>query len=753
MKKIFFLLLVICLSFNNIFSQAYFPEKGEVFVDSIVPRIDIFINPDTLAWIYDNPESYHEFHATFIFNNGNINDTIYDVGFRLRGNTSRWAQKKSFKVSFNSFDPGRKFYGLEKMNLNGEHNDPSVIRSKLCWDLFHDFKIPAPRSNHVEVYINHNYYGLYINVEHIDENFVLSRFGNNQGNLYKCLWPADLDYLGPNPDDYKLMHGDRRVYELKTNKAEDDYSDLAHLIQIINNTPQENFISELDKVFNVYDYLKIIAIDIITGNWDGYIYNKNNFYLYKNTKTGKFEYIPYDTDNTFGIDWMNISWATRDIYQWQQGGDEVRPLYTRLMNTPEFRDQYSYYLKKFINEYSDDSIFFPKIDKIKNMILPYVENDPFYPLDYGFTTGDFINSYVTALGGHVPIGLKTYISLRNTTALQQIIQNNISPIIKYINDKITPDKDLQITAFIEDDDDNPEVNVLYKINDGSIISEEIFDDGEHGDGYANDNFYGGLITNIPVNSTISYQISASDIYNNNSIMPFEPIIVQLFQSANENLFINEFLASNDNNIADDFGEYDDWIEIFNADENAVWLGDKYLSDNFDKPDKWQLPDVIIQPGEFILIWADNDNEQGQYHTNFKLDKDGEEIGIFDSETTGYFLLDSVVFNEQSTDISFGRNPDGGINWMFYNDPTPGISNLKSDIKIFNSIDKNFIAFPNPVDNGMLYFNKTVNVRIFNSLGQLMISKNHIEKLDVDILPKGFYLILTDEGERIKIIKN
>lgn len=752
-KNLLYFFLLFLFSGNTIFSQPGFPLKGHIFVDSIVPRVDILINPDSLVWIYDNPESNHEFHGTFIFNNGIINDTVYDIGFRLRGNTSRWSDKKSFKVSFNTFESGRKFYGIEKMNLNGEHNDPSIIRSKLCWDLFRDFEIPAPRSNHVEVYINQNYYGLYINVEHIDEEFVLKRFRNNNGNLYKCLWPADLKYLGSNPDTYKLMQGDRRVYDLKTNKIEDDYSDLANFIDVINNTPQEDLIHELDEIFNVYDYLKIIAVDIITGNWDGYIYNKNNFYLYKNTETGKFEYIPYDTDNTYGIDWMDIYWATRNVYEWNPGGNEVRPLYSRLMNTQEFKDQYSFYIQKFINELTDDNILFSKIDEIKNMISEYVEDDPFYPLDYGYSIENFHDSYNMGLWGHVIIGLKPYLSERNSSALQQLISNNISPVIKYIkNNHIGIDEDLLIRAFIEDEDSNPEVNLIYKINNGQQLSLLMYDDGEHNDVQAGDKIYGCAINNIPVNTTIEYQISAEDTHGNISTMPFEPVIIQVLASNQEKLFINEFLASNDNVIADEYDEYDDWVEIYNGDENAVWLGDKYLSDNFNIPDKWQLPDVTMEPGEFLLIWTDNDPEQGDHHTNYKLDKDGEEIGIFDSESTGYYILDTVSYGSQTTDISFGRDPDGGASWIYYNEPTPEVSNLESDINEYPYQLKSLVVFPNPVVSGQLNLNKCADISIYNSLGQLMLYKKQTKICDVGFLPKGFYLLISGKGERVKFIK-
>ena len=75
----------------SINAQINFPEKGEVFRDDVVPRVDIIIPPDSLAYILDNDnlQSNYHFHATFIFDNGTVRDTLEDVGFRLRGNTSR----------------------------------------------------------------------------------------------------------------------------------------------------------------------------------------------------------------------------------------------------------------------------------------------------------------------------------------------------------------------------------------------------------------------------------------------------------------------------------------------------------------------------------------------------------------------------------------------------------------------------------------------------------------------------------------
>ena len=98
------------------FAQTPFPAPGSVFNDEIVSRVDIFLPQDSLDIMLapGNQQSNYHWHATFIFDNGMEQDTINNIGFRLRGNTSRGADKKSFKISFNTYEQGRKYKGLEK---------------------------------------------------------------------------------------------------------------------------------------------------------------------------------------------------------------------------------------------------------------------------------------------------------------------------------------------------------------------------------------------------------------------------------------------------------------------------------------------------------------------------------------------------------------------------------------------------------------------------------------------------------------
>ena len=144
------------------------------------------------------------------------------------------------------------------------------------------------------------------------------------------------------------------------------------------------------------------------------------------------------------------------------------------------------------------------------------------------------------------------------------------------------------------------------------------------------------------------------------------------------LVINEFMASNNNCTQDPQGQCDDWIEIYNYGVDAVDIGGMYLTDNLSDPVKWQIPVndpalTTIEPGGHLLIWADGDISDPGLHANFKLDANGEEIGLFKSD--GITMIDSVVFGEQTGDISYGRYPDGTDNWRFFGSPSPAAENI------------------------------------------------------------------------------
>jgi len=135
--------------------------------------------------------------------------------------------------------------------------------------------------------------------------------------------------------------------------------------------------------------------------------------------------------------------------------------------------------------------------------------------------------------------------------------------------------------------------------------------------------------------------------------------------------INEVMASNSNTLFDpeEPDESPDWIELYNASVLTVELGGMYLTDDASIPTKWQIPaGVTIGPFDYLLFYADDDDEQGDMHTNYKLSASGEEVALYDSD--GLTLLSYLEFGKQVTDISYGAYPDASADLRFFATPTP-----------------------------------------------------------------------------------
>ncbi len=130
--------------------------------------------------------------------------------------------------------------------------------------------------------------------------------------------------------------------------------------------------------------------------------------------------------------------------------------------------------------------------------------------------------------------------------------------------------------------------------------------------------------------------------------------------------INEFMASNKKTIADSQGEYDDWIELYNYGTKMVDMGGMYIADDSHL---WQIPaGVSLNAGGYLLIWADDAGAGTGLHASFKLSASGDQVRLFKSD--GTTLIDSITFGVQTTDISYGRYPDGSSSWYDMSTPTP-----------------------------------------------------------------------------------
>ena len=143
------------------------------------------------------------------------------------------------------------------------------------------------------------------------------------------------------------------------------------------------------------------------------------------------------------------------------------------------------------------------------------------------------------------------------------------------------------------------------------------------------------------------------------------------------LVINELMASNSRSVQDPQGQYDDWIEIHNYGAEGINLSGMYLTDDLSNPTKWRIigggrSGTVVPAGGYLLVWADDDTGDMGLHATFKLDAEGEEIGLFDSD--GVTLVDRVAFPAQTPDVSYGRFPDAEDAWRFFTSASPEAQN-------------------------------------------------------------------------------
>ncbi len=147
--------------------------------------------------------------------------------------------------------------------------------------------------------------------------------------------------------------------------------------------------------------------------------------------------------------------------------------------------------------------------------------------------------------------------------------------------------------------------------------------------------------------------------------------------------INEFLVINTDNIEDDFGNKGSWIELFNSSYGTVNIGGCFLTNDPNNLTKFVIPkgdaNTMVEPRQFVLFWADNKPENGNFHVNFSLDSTNEIIFV---GSDGKTIIDRVKIphDKLDTNASYGRISDGKEGWQVMSKTSPCSMNANSDLE-------------------------------------------------------------------------
>jgi hypothetical protein len=288
---------------------------------------------------------------------------------------------------------------------------------------------------------------------------------------------------------------------------------------------------------------------------------------------------------------------------------------------------------------------------------------------------------------------------------------------------------------------------------GNFTSTMMYDDGNHNDSAANDGIYGADIPGQTSGTWVRFYIEAA-AGNTAKSVSYLPVgaehdvfvyLVAPVSSADKSISINEVMASNTTVFADNNGEYDDWIELYNKTNQVVNIGGYYLTDNLANLDKWEIPaGTTIAPNGYLTFWADEDSSQGWNHCNFKLSASGEFVYLLNNNME---VVDSVNFGILPSDTAYARIPNGTGSFANRH-ATFGFNNETSlSILDYTLNAASFSVYPNPAGNYMVValggLRQGHSLEMRNALGQVVHKMERAENktlINTSELTPGIYFI-------------
>jgi spore coat protein H len=302
--------------------------------------------------------------SLFEFQRGQAGDfdyTFFDADVRIDGQRVERASvrkkgglgslsrlRPSLIVDLDRNVPDRELLGVARLTLNNDRSSPSHNRQCMAYELFARAGLPASRCNLAHVQVNGEDLGTFSNVEPIRKPLLRRLFGDDSGNLYE----------GREDGDFTAAGVER--FEIKTNESTNDRSDLRAVARALEAADGE-VVAELDRVVDLEQFRRFWALETLTGNWDSYSGNTNNFYLYHDPASDKLVFLPWGTDTAFtGGSIVDAYNQTLTVYA-------TGALANRLYNLPEERARFRALLGELNDTLWDGEGLVARLDELAGL--------------------------------------------------------------------------------------------------------------------------------------------------------------------------------------------------------------------------------------------------------------------------------------------------------------------------------------------------------------------------------------------------
>ncbi|MFM7729240.1 MAG: CotH kinase family protein [Flavobacteriales bacterium] len=739
-------------------------QPGSFYDQATIQTIEIFFAQSNWDALLDQQAQSTEDYI--IADSVRVNGTTFEqVGVKYKGNSSYNANnaKNPLHIELDNVIE-QDYQHYTDIKLGNGFSDPSYIREALSYDILKNY-MDCPLSNFANVYINGNLRGLYSNDESINKHFLGNHYYSAESELFKCNPMGGAGPGGGGNPDLVWLGADSSLYQSRYElKSDYGWNELVRLIDTLaNNTGALENILDVDRAIWMLAYNNVLVnLDSYTGNF------KQNYYLYKDVN-GRWVPTIWDLNMSFGgFPGNGLSVSGMQNLSPIFSNDAAHPLIQKLLANARYRKMYIAHMRTIADEFFDSGLYLDRADFFRSVIDAAVQIDP--NGFYSYT--QFQNSLTTNTtgggggpGGGIAVpGIQVLMDARNsylqgTTEFSQQppVISNVQPASAPVNyggqASIQASVVGATSVFLGFRNHHP----------GRFFRISMFDDGQHNDGGSGDGVFG---TSFPVDGTQPEFYVWAENANAGAFSParaeheFYTVAVDAQPLTTGTVVINEVLTSNSVQ-EDEYGESNDWIELFNTSNAVIDLGGSHLTDTVADPLRWTFREgTLLAPGEYLIVWADDDEEQWFQHTNFNLSSVGETLLLTDVQGN---VIDEVTYPLQTQDVSYGRYPNGSGPWTYMETTYAGINSMGLNGIETNPVHGLITAYPNPTHS---------NVRIQSSEGTLhRITLTDLQgrialstifgtsrfDLSVEGLDAGLYLLAVElaDGvkETIRIVKN
>ncbi|NBC09736.1 MAG: hypothetical protein GVY26_21295 [Bacteroidetes bacterium] len=511
-RSILFLLSILILGTSSLLAQ----DDDNFYEVDKIQEIKIKFDQDNWRYLLDSLRFNGD---GLLIGSVEINGRKFnDIGVRYRESRSFQPGNKrnSMYIKLNFIDKEQNYQGHRSIKLSSALRDPSMVREVFGYEIARRY-MPAPQANYARILVNGEYYGLFVNVENIDDAFLDKHFGGNEGTFIRCAPNlVDSEPSGCKADVYGSLQFDESAkcylhnFQLLSESGWDDLIELAYLL---NQKPDE-----VERVLNIDRTLWMLAFNNVLVNLSSYTGRySENYYLYKG-KEGKFTPILYDLNLCFGS-YKNTGVGSDLKLKELQTMDPLlhvdnaaKPLISQLLRNSDYKQIYLSHISAIVNDFFRKDQYIERIRELQELISEAFEEDEnrYYSME------DFNNSLDQTIGKRSRIpGLKELMTPRTEYLKKKVVLAVVPPDISEVTvssrEQFSSEKVENFKIQARVGKFPTEVHLFYRYGDsGEFQSAEMKDDGRHDDGEAGDGVYGVIVKPEEGADQINYYIFAKN---------------------------------------------------------------------------------------------------------------------------------------------------------------------------------------------------------------------------------------------------